>query len=325
MSKVYYSKDVSKDGLAKALAALQCELKGKIGVKVHFGEEGNKNFIPAEMLRNFMSNNSANFVETNVLYVSKRRYTESHIKLAKEHGFDFAPIDILDDGGEIKQTSDDLVAYFGKNILNYDNFLIFSHFKGHMMAGFGGAIKNVAMGMASIHGKMSLHASKVPYVNNDNCVNCGICVNNCPANSISLNPVKISQTCIGCGSCIGICPEGVFGVPWDSITNEEFLNRLVNYSKVFIANNKSIYVNVVANISSQCDCAGLAPAPFMDDIGILVSADIVAIDTASHDLVNKAYGSQDTFLEVSKASGLVQLNYAQKLGLGSMKYTLIEV
>lgn len=329
-AKVYYTQDVTSDGLMKVFSQIEEELNGKIGVKVHFGEEGNKNYIKPDLMKKMMEKIDGTFVETNVLYVSKRRYTDSHIKLAKEHGFGYAPIDILDSEGDKVLTAENLKHYkqvkVGSHMDNYDSFLILSHFKGHQMAGFGGAIKNTSMGLASVAGKMALHASAIPGYSQSRCISCGQCVPNCPGDAITINPLVIdADKCIGCGSCIGICPVQAFSVPWGSTDIPTFLERLSEYAKVMADNYKMIYINFVSNISEGCDCMSHAPAPFMEDVGIVASTDIVAIEQASHDLVDEKYGSEDTFKEVNRVSGKNQIKYAEKIGLGNSNYTLINV
>ena len=329
-ARVYYTEDISQSGLLEVFHKIDEEMEGEIGVKVHFGEEGNRNYIKPAIMKPLMKEIDGTFVETNVLYVSKRRYTESHIKLAKKHGFGYAPIDILNSDGEKVLNADGYEHYnevkVGAGMDNYDSFLIISHFKGHQMAGFGGAIKNVSMGLASISGKMALHASEIPRYLPQRCISCGICVKDCPVGAISIDPLRIDKDkCIGCGNCIGVCPERAFGVPWGSTDAATFLERLSEYAKVIADHYPLVYINFVSNISRGCDCMSSAPEPFMEDIGILASTDMVAIEQASHDLVDEHFGSEDTFREVNRVSGKKQIKYAEKIGLGSSDYILINL
>lgn len=293
-SLVYFTSDISADGVMKVFRMIEAQVKGKVAIKVHFGEDGNRNFLKPHLVEKLTRTLNATWVETNVLYVGPRRYTDSHIALARKHGFDFAPIDILDSEGEMELETDGLKHYkrvrVGSHIDNYDTYIIFSHFKGHGTAGFGGAIKNVSMGMASVSGKMAMHASDVPLTSPSKCTACGICPKECPGDAISLNPLRIdAEKCIGCGKCIGICPERAFNVPWQSTGQAVFLERLVEYAYGITKGRNVLYINVLANISKACDCSKYAPGPFMDDIGILASTDIVAIEKASHDLIDQAH------------------------------------
>lgn len=327
--KVYFTSDISAEGLMKVFESFFEELEGKVAMKVHFGEEGNQNYLSPELMRSLVLAAGATFVETNVLYVSKRRYTESHINLALEHGFDYAPIDILDSSGDtiiFRKTNHFEKFYLGKNFFNYDTYIIFSHFKGHGSAGFGGAIKNTGMGLAAIPGKMAQHASDVPATKPEKCIGCGNCVKECPANAISLDPLTIDKSkCIGCGKCIGECPVQVFSVPWGSTSENTFLERMVEYAMVIISLKKMIYVNVLANISRSCDCAKHAPKPFMENIGILVSMDIVAIEQASHDLVDQKCNCDDAFVQAGNPSGKHQIAYASQMNMGNSSYVLVNI
>ncbi len=328
-SDVYFSKDLSSNGLWNIYKKIEDSMNGKIGIKVHFGEKGNEYYVKPTMYRKLVENLHAAFVETNVLYLGERRFTESHLKLAKEHGFGFAGIDILNSEDEIALSSKGKHyknVKVGGHLNRYDSFVICSHFKGHALSGFGGAIKNVSMGFASVAGKMALHASAVPKYKQKKCTQCEKCLPECPPAAISINPVTIDRKkCIGCGKCIAICPEHVFSVPWLSTSNKIFMERMVEYAKAILQKKNAVYINILADISKDCDCMGNAAKPFVQDIGILGSTDIVAIEQASYDLVDKYFHSDDSFLEVNKVSGKIQIEYAHEIGLGNMKYKLIDI
>jgi len=329
LSKVYFTKDISGEGVLDLFQKIGSKVNGKVAIKVHFGEDGNINYLKPDLIKELTLKLNATLVETNVLYRGKRRFTEDHLKLARKHGFDFAPIDILNSEGE-KELAVNLKHFktisVGSHLDDYDHLIIFSHFKGHIMAGFGGAIKNVAMGLSSIPGKMAMHASSIPLFNNSRCTSCKLCLDVCTVDAITLDPLVIdTDKCIGCGKCIGICPARAIQVPWGSTPNNEFNERMVEYVKGISENYNMIYINVLANISKNCDCDAYAQKPFMDDIGILASTDIVAIEKASLDLVNEAHNCKDTFLKVNSTSGNGQIDYAHELGLGNIKYELIEL
>ncbi|MBD3178316.1 MAG: DUF362 domain-containing protein [Candidatus Latescibacteria bacterium] len=328
-SEVFYTGDISSEGILRVFDRIKDRVSGKVAIKMHFGEEGNKYYIKPELVKELARKLDATLIETNVLYVSKwRNEKDTHIQLARKHGFDFAPIDIIDAEGEIEIPAEGKhyqKVYAGANINEYDTIIYLSHFKGHGMAGFGGAIKNVSMGMASVHGKMALHASAVPNYDGSKCIRCEMCVGNCPGEAITIRPVKIDpEKCIGCGSCISICPTQVFDVPWRSTSQNIFMERLAEYARAVCYGRNSLFINVAADISRDCDCAGWARKPFMEDVGVFASTDLVAVEKASLDLVNKTYGVDDAFLKVNSVSGAPQIDFAHSLGLGNMKYKLID-
>ncbi|MDP8221181.1 MAG: DUF362 domain-containing protein [Candidatus Stygibacter frigidus] len=330
MSIVYFTKEIRAESVWKIFQKLSENISGRIGIKLHFGERGNENYLPPHLLHILAKKTKADLVETNVLYLGPRRETETHLEVAKEHGFDFAPVNIMDAEGDITRPVEGVKHYqevrMPAGIDMYDSFIIYSHFKGHIMSGFGGAIKNVGMGMASISGKMAQHASTIPEVNGKACVNCGMCVKECPGKAISLEPVIISPAlCIGCGKCIGVCPQRVFSIPWGSTNLLVFQERLVDYARMISKGRKMIYINVIDKVSRLCDCDKGAPPPFAEKIGIIASTDMVAADKASLDLVNSHTGQEDTFAHYSGVSGNHGLEYAEETGLGSLEYQLIEI
>lgn len=326
---VYFTKDVSGQGVLKVYDKIKHEARGKVAVKVHFGEAGNKNHLKPAVVRPLVDRLKATLVETNVLYSGPRQKTESHIKLAREHGFTFAPIDILDSDGETAwpcSTARYTRVLVGSHTKNYGTIVMLSHFKGHGLAGFGGAIKNIAMGLASRMGKRAMHADLVPEFDPEKCVNCNVCAMQCPAKAIRTNPIKIDpRRCIGCGQCIQVCPAGALSAPKGRVGADEFDRRLAEYAKAISDSVHLVYINVLADISPDCDCASGARRPFVKDIGVLASTDPVAIDQASLDLVNQAHSCDDAFLKESGRSGAVQLEHGERIGLGSRKYKFIKV
>lgn len=329
---VYFCKDITPENILKLYDALGVKQEGNIGLKVHFGEDGNKNFLNPQLLKPLVDKVHPTFVETNVLYVSKRRFTDQHIALAKEHGFTFAPIDILDADGEMEYEASGLKHFqkvkTGSHFANYDAFIVYSHFKGHGSAGFGGAIKNVSMGFASPGGKMAMHSSNIPAVKHgESCVHCNRCVAQCPADAITLTdlgPVIDSSKCLGCAKCIAECGFGIFA-PNGFSQGEDFLERLVEYAKVLTEKKPMVFINVMDNISKTCDCSAKAPAPFMEKVGAVASTNIVAADYVCHLLCALKQNTEDAFKDVNDASGIGQIDYACQLGMGSKKFVLIDV
>ncbi|MBW6513960.1 MAG: DUF362 domain-containing protein [Candidatus Syntrophosphaera sp.] len=326
-SAVFFTKRITPEAVREIYSYLENKPSGKIAIKVHFGEEGNRNFLPASLIEGLCGDLNATLVETNVLYGGTRGKTDSHIALARRHGFTFAPIDILDASGNLAYDCElphFSKVYTGSHFEDYDGYLIFSHFKGHGQAGFGGAIKNISMGLASKEGKRFLHRGNYPVYDQSKCIDCGLCVRACPESAITLDPVNIDHLdCTACGKCIATCPVGVFQTPPRG--QDGFLERLVEYTKVLTEKKPMVYINVLANISSVCDCFSNAPRPFLPDIGILASTDLVAIEKASHDLVDKAHNCDDAFLKEISVSGKRQISYAAELGLGSTEYRLIDI
>jgi uncharacterized protein len=326
-SVVYFTRSITPEAVQKIYTYLQNKPAGNIAIKVHFGEEGNKNYLPASLIEGLCKDLNATLVETNVLYGGERGSTDSHIALAKRHGFTFAPIDILDSEGNLAydcQLKHFSKVYTGSHFENYDGYVIFSHFKGHGSAGFGGAIKNISMGLASSEGKRFLHRGNYPVYNDSLCTKCNLCVKACPTKAITISPVNIDHLkCTACGKCIAVCPVKVYSTPANG--KKDFLERLVEYTYVLTKKKPMVYINVLANISADCDCFSRAAKPFIPDIGILASNDIVALEKASHDLVDKAHNCSDAFLKENSVSGKHQIEYATELGMGNKDYRLVDI
>jgi uncharacterized Fe-S center protein len=328
---VYFTSDISPERVMKLFEYVKENVQGEnIGIKVHFGEDGNEYFIPASMVEPLCKALNATLVETNVAYKGRREATETHIALAKEHGFTFAPIDILDAGGTIEVPVEGgkhfKTASIGKNLENYSTIIYFTHFKGHGNAGFGGCIKNASMGMATPTGKRLMHNGDFPQCKQEFCNSCGLCIEDCPEDAIRLEPLEINlNKCSGCGTCITTCPRGAIVRPDDEEKTKIFLEKLVEYAKPAIEKVNSLYFNIIMTVSPSCDCARNPEKPFISDIGILVSTDIVAIEAAAHDLVDKSHQCDDAFLKVNSVSGKHQIEYAEKLGMGTKKYKLIDI
>lgn len=328
--EVFFNPEISAQGILKAFEPLRKHVRGKVGIKLHFGEPGNQHFLDPALLRPLAESLDATLIESNVLYAGRRRYTKSHIEVALEHGFDFAPIDILDARGVSKLTREGLrhlkEFHLPTGLDDYDTIISYAHFKGHLLTGFGGAIKNIGMGMAAIPGKMAMHASAIPSVIQDKCTVCELCLSKCPVSAITIQPVQIDETlCIGCASCVGFCPAHVFQVPWGSTDPLTVMERMVEYAMMAAEGRNMIYLNVAGSISKDCDCMPTAPAPFMQDVGVFSSTDILAVETASCDEVDKAYGKKDAFSHVNQVGGRQQLDYAKELGMGSDTYRLVRV
>lgn len=298
-AKVFFTRDLSVDGLLSVYSRVDRDIGGKVGIKLHPGEPNGSNLVPLSLTKGLQSHvpDSA-LVECNVMYGSPRKRTETHLETFETNGFDFCPVDILDaDGdatlpitgvkellsrplpaiGEPLYTAGDHLTDIavGKHLLDYDSLVVFTHFKGHAMSGFGGALKNVAVGCASGEtGKRQIH-----------------------------------------------------GEGWT--TGPLFLERMVEAGKGVVDHfaPRITYVNVLMNISVDCDCHVDPAPPAMDDIGILASTDILAIDAASVDLVYAMPEDQrhDLAQRIKARGGVHQLEYMQTLRMGHDQYDLIEI
>ena len=328
-SKVYFIKLDEIDKIKDIVP----EFSGKLGFKCHFGERGNDAYVPADYIKKiaFMFNFPP-MLETTVLYKSERSRASSHIKLAREHGFDFADIDILDgeegdDNIEVDLSDNENIKqkkfYLGKNLEKYNSLLVVSHFKGHGSGGFGGAIKNLSMGLASRRGKLDMHAGVKHQVEKEKCTSCSLCIKNCPVDAIKFDEDKKAiidqELCISCSKCISICPVSAIGIPWRSVTKEEFRDRLAEYALAATKDKKCYYINILKNIVPLCDCIGVNQENMTDDIGILLSSDPVAIDQASYDLVTEQC---EEFKEHSSEN---QLSHGKEIGLGERDYILEKI
>lgn len=291
MTKVYFAKEITSDSLIKIYEKLGITLKGNVAVKLHSGEAGNQNYLKPEFLKGIINKVNGTVVECNTAYNGARNTTSKHEKLMEEHGWSkYYNVDIMDSNGpdkvlEIPNGNVIKKNYVGKNIEKYDSMLVLSHFKGHSMGGFGGALKQLSIGVASSAGKAYIHtAGKTTDVN------------------------KL----------------------WENLPSQDnFIEAMAdasssvhNYFKGNIA-----YINIMKNMSVDCDCCAEAEDPCMKDIGILASLDPVAIDKACLDLV---YNSTDPGknhlierIETRHGNHIIDASY--KLNFGSCEYDLINI
>lgn len=285
-SKVFFSKTITPEKVIELYQTLGLKLSGKIAVKLHSGEVGNQNFIRPPFWKPMIDQVSGTIVECNTAYEGERDTVEAHWKTMKLHGWtDIAAVDIMDEHGEIefpvRRGKHIKVNYVGSNIEKYDSLLVLSHFKGHPMGGFGGALKNISIGIASSHGKANIH---------------------------------------GAGE-----PEKIWTADHDS-----FLESMAEAALTVIDHfqGNAVYINVMKNLSVDCDCCGIAEDPCMEDIGILASLDPVALDQACLDLVYAATsdkGQAHLVERIESQNGVHTIEAAAELGCGSREYELIEV
>ena len=272
--------------MVKIFDAVNKPLNGKVAVKVHSGEAGNQNFLHPEFFKEIIKHVNGTVVECNTAYEGQRNTTEKHKKLIEKHGWTkYFDVDLLDAEGpdielDIPNGKTIKKNYIGKNTNNYDSMLVLSHFKGHPMGGYGGAIKQLSIGCASSYGKAYIHGAGIPE--------------------------KIWST-----------EQNLFlSSMADSATS------VVNFFKGNI-----VYINVMCNMSVDCDCCAVAEDPCLKDIGILASTDPVAIDKACIDLVKNCNDKgKEHFLErVKSRNGEYTIECAEKLNLGTTKYDLINL
>jgi uncharacterized Fe-S center protein len=307
-------------------------LEKTIAVKVHVGEKGNTTFIHPDNFDGIVDfleerNIECFFTDTNVLYTGQRTIRERHLKLAREHGFTRVEFVVADGerGESFAEVPVDMkhfrTAKIGKVIAEAKQMIVLSHFKGHMLAGVGGAIKQLAMGGASRGGKLAQHATSKPFINPFSCSQCGTCVQHCPVDAIHIGRFsRINrEKCIGCASCSAVCPKGaVLFNPLGSISRS-FFEKLAVYAFAAQKDKKNVYVSFALNITGNCDCVGKPLKTVAPDIGVFASSDPVAIDQACLDMLEKRTGKK------LFARGNRTLAHAETIGLGARRYELVEI
>lgn len=287
-SQVFFTPNLSGDGLLKVYSRIRKRITGKVAIKLHTGEPHGPNILPRDIVRALQERiPNSNLVETNTLYKGKRYTTADHRETLAINGWDFCPVDIMDEDGAVmipvrggkhfKEMS------VGKHMLNYHSMVVLTHFKGHAMGGFGGSLKNIAIGCADGQvGKKMVHAA----------------------------------------------PDNEDFQSW--LKGEPFMENMVESAKATIDHfaPRIVYVNVLRNMSVDCDCAGVSAAPVKArNLGILASTDILAVDQASIDMVYKLPEAElhDLKERIESRQGLHQLEYMREMKMGNDQYELIEV
>lgn len=311
-----------------------------VAIKVHFGERGNTGFVSPIYVRRVVNQikeaGGKPFVtDANTLYKGSRGNAVDHIQTALENGFSYATIGapiIIADG----LNGHDFVSVpvkgkhleevkISSNAVNADAMVVVSHFKGHEMAGFGGTLKNIGMGLGCPSAKQIMHSAAKPEVNIEKCSACRKCVSWCPTDAITVDRVaKIDQEkCYSCGECTVTCTYGAIMINWHT-SLEDMMQRVVEHAAGAVQGkeNKTLYLNFLTNITPDCDCWGWSDAALINDIGILASTDPIAIDKASLDLVTEALKNKIPDWKEREAATIEQVRYGQELGMGSMDYEL---
>ena len=288
-SKVYFTKNITKENMIKMYQVLNKELSGNVAVKLHSGEQGNQNYLKPEFLKDIIEYVNGTVVECNTAYEGARNTTEKHLKLLESHGWSkYFKTDILDSDGEealeMPERNTIHKNFIGSHMKNYDSMLVISHFKGHPMGGFGGAIKNISIGLASSYGKKYIHTSGME------------------------NPTY----------------EEIF-----TSDHDKFLESMADAAKSILNFYKDniLFINVMVNMSVDCDCCAVAKDPTIKDIGILSSTDPLALDQACVDLVYNSTdpNKSDLIERIESRNGIHTLDAAEKINLGNREYELIEI
>lgn len=347
--------------LVKSAGIEQIDFQNKfVAIKIHFGEPGNLAFIRpnyvarlSALLRNLGA--KPFLTDCNTLYSGRRANAVDHMQSAMENGFNpmSAKCDVIIADG-IKGTDFREIPIdgeyckspkIGTAIVDADIFLSMSHFKGHEQSGFGGALKNIGMGCASVGGKMELHATSQPIILKENCVGCNICVKYCAHKAVNLGEDRKAQInyekCVGCGQCIALCQYSA-AVMGESDTSERLNYKIAEYAKAVLTGKPHFHINFIMNVSPECDCWNHNDAAIVPDIGIAASFDPVALDQACADMVKKApvlpgnilsekhphehLEGEDKFRLIHPdANWQAGLTHAKKIELGNKEYVLIEV
>ncbi len=349
------------DKISKLLAL--CGLAQRVGegdlaaVKIHFGEKGNSAFIRPIFARRVVDElkklGAKPFLtDSSTLYPGERKEAVSALACGIENGFAYAVVNaplIISDGlrgvtETTVQVAGELLkeVYIGTEIVEADALIALSHFKCHELTGFGGTIKNLGMGCASRKGKLVQHSTVAPRVTAKHCTGCGICIKACAHDAITIGDgaaVIDEIKCAGCSRCITVCPTKAVAIQWNEAA-DLVMKKMAEYALGAVSNKqgKTVYLNFITQVSPACDCYGHCDAPIVNDIGICASTDPVALDQACADLVNNARGNQDSALKSGHEPGgdkfrgvwpeipwQVQLEHAEKVGLGSRSYDLIRL
>ena len=289
-AKVYFTKEITPDSLIRIYESLGKELSGKVAVKISTGEPGGHNFLNPNLIRDLVQKLNATIVECCTAYGGKRMKLEDHLQTVRDHGFTaIADVDIMDSEGDfalpVRNGLHLKENYVGKHLQNYDSMLMLSHFKGHAMGGFGGALKNMSIGVASSAGKTWIHTA-----------------------GKTKEPKEL----------------------WDNLPEQDaFLESMAEADESVIDYMKQniVYINVLNNLSIDCDCDSNPEDPCMADIGITASLDPVAVDKASLDLIYQSEDKgRDHFIErVESRHGVHTIEHAEKLGIGTTDYELISI
>lgn len=342
---------LARAGLSSVIAE-----KDLVAVKLHFGEEGNTGFVHPiyvrEIVRRIKTAGGKPFLtDANTLYSGQRANAVDHLECAIHNGFAYATVEaplVIADGLDGRDAVDVPVnglhfesVRLGAAAVHADAMVVVTHVKGHEATGFGGALKNVGMGLGCRSAKQRMHADFKPEVTEATCTACGRCVRRCPVSAISLKPDSFAvidyEVCYGCGECVAACPYGAIASQWKTDANK-LQEKIVEHVAGALAekDGKVVYLSFVTAVSPDCDCWSFSDAPIVPDLGVLASTDIVAIEQAAYDLVTQAIGltgslgeghgaGVDKFTAITGVDGTRAIAYAEEMGLGTRDYELVVV
>lgn len=327
-----------------------------VAVKLHFGEQGNTGFVHPIYLREIVARIKKRggkpfLTDANTLYRGMRSNAVDHLQCAVQNGFSYATVEapvVIADGIDGREACD--VAIEGKHFdsvrigsaaVHADAMITVTHVKGHEATGFGGALKNVGMGLGCRSSKQRMHADFRPEVTAEKCTACARCVKWCPVSAIAIGPDRFAvvdaEVCYGCGECVAACPFGAIATQWKT-TPDALQEKIVEHVAGALKgkDGKLLYVSFVTAVSPDCDCWNFSDAPIIGDVGVLASDDIVAIDRAAYDLVDAAAGlpgsrgegmgaGVDKFTKITGVDGAVAIRYAEEMGLGTSDYELVSL
>lgn len=369
-SKVYFTDFRTKPGLnipqklkmlMKKAGIENIDFNNKfVAIKIHFGEPGNLAFLRpnyAKVVADVIKELGGKpfLTDANTLYVGRRKNALDHIEAAYENGF--TPLStgcqvIIADG--LKGTDEALVhldgyyvkeAKIGRAVMDADIIISLNHFKGHEATGFGGAIKNLGMGCGSRAGKMEMHYNGKPKVNKSKCKKCKLCAKICAHEAITYNEdtgmaMINHDKCIGCGRCIGICNFDAIQ-PEDNSANDILNKKMAEYALAVVKDRPEFHINIICDVSPNCDCHSENDAPIVPNVGMLASFDCVAIDKACADLVNEQTAFMNSALGEHIHKNIIekdnihtnhpetnwesQIEHGEKIGLGNSNYELIKI
>ena len=331
----------------------------KVAIKVHFGEQGNTAFVNPIYVREVVrlvkeAGGKPFLTDANTLYSGMRDNAVDHLECAIHNGFSYATVEaplIIADGLDSRDGVDvplsgtkhfDSVR-IGSAAVHADAMIVISHVKGHGESGFGGAFKNIGMGLGTRSAKQRMHSDIKPHVEAAKCTRCKRCVNWCPVHCIEAGPEHDGRAfiredeCIGCGECVAACAYGAININWENDPSD-FQEKIVEHTLGALKGkeDKTIYLNFLMNITPECDCWSFSDAAIVPDIGVLASRDIVAIEQASYDKVTAATGNPhtcgaglesgtDKFKAMHNVDVRVTMDYAESLGMGTRSYVLKEI